>query len=59
MHTIAMTTCSDPSDESFDDAFLEQYAFVKPSHREEDLAMPDEDRLSNLDLEDGYSDAER
>jgi hypothetical protein len=54
-----MTTCSDPSDEGFDDAFLQQYAFVKPSHREEDLAMRDEDRLADVDLDDTCSDVER
>ena len=53
-----MTTCWGPSDEGFDDAFLEQYAFVKPSHREEDLAMPDEDHLADVDLDDTYSDVE-
>ncbi len=53
-----MTTGWDPLDEGFDDAFLEQYAFVKPSHREEDPAMPDEDRLSDVDLDNVYSDLE-
>jgi hypothetical protein len=53
-----MTTCWGPSDEGFDDAFLEQYAFVKPSHREEDLAMCEEDRLADVDVDDTYSDVE-
>ncbi|MDX6366229.1 MAG: hypothetical protein QOK30_1305 [Nocardioidaceae bacterium] len=58
MHTFDMTTCWGPSDEGFDDAFLEQYAFVKPSHREEDLAMREEDRLADVDVDDTYSDVE-
>jgi hypothetical protein len=58
VHTIDMTTCWGPWDEGFDDAFLEQCAFVKPSHREEDLAMSDEDRLADVDLDDTYSDVE-
>jgi hypothetical protein len=53
-----MTTCSDPSDEGFDDAFLEQYAFVKPSHREDDPAMRDEDQPADVDLDDTYSNVE-
>jgi hypothetical protein len=53
-----MTTYWGPSDEGFDDAFLEQCAFVKPSHREEDLAMSDEDRLADVELDDTFSDVE-
>jgi hypothetical protein len=58
VHTVAMTTYWGLSDEGFEDAFLEQCAFVKPSHREEDLAMSDEDRLADVDLDDTYSDVE-
>jgi hypothetical protein len=53
-----MTTFWGPSDEGFDDAFLEQYAFVKPSHREEDLTMRDEDRLADVDVNETYSELE-
>jgi hypothetical protein len=41
-----------------DEDFPEQYAILKPSHREEDLEMPEDDRLPYGDLEDEYSDVE-
>ena len=41
-----------------DDDIPEQDAIIKASHREEDLEMPDDNRLAYGDLEDEYSNVE-